>query len=469
MSFEFSVAEIAKVSGGNLLAESEVNKIGSFSIDTRTIKKGDCFLALKGSRLNGHDFIPEALAKGCCGVIFQDEIDYQSFKNKKAFFLKVKDINKSISLLAKYKRLKFNFPILAISGSNGKTTVKELAAEFLGKRYLTYKNILNQNNILGLSLNILNCSSGYGFGVFEIGISQNNEMDILLGILKPNHALITNISSSHTEFLKDETGVFLEKIKLFKFLDDFSLGFYSLDEKFFNNLKIEDFKCRNFKTFGFKKENDYFVCIKSISLDGIEFSISDKLKVRSNLLGKHSAYNIAAAVAVALAFGVDEEDILDVLSCYKSQVMRMNHFSLPGFDIIDDSCNSNPASLKSVLEFISNINYEGIKIAVLGDMLELGEKSKEFHRDAGYEAAGLDIDYFFCYGDWMSFFTQALKEKNIPQNKFLYSSLENIQNELLSSLEYNKKTLLLFKASRKMRADLILNKVKEEALARYAL
>ena len=461
MSFELTTAEIAKnTPGGILAAAGEDLPVKIFSIDTRSIKKGDCFIAFKGADFNGHDFIPDALNKGARGVIYDEDIpDNLLHSSRNNFFIRVPDTYQAVIDLAKYKRGKINFPVLAVTGSTGKTTVKELSAGLLNARYSTYKNYLNQNNILGLSLNILNCSSEYEFAVFELGISKFTEMDVLLDILKPDHGLITNIYPVHTEYLEQEDKIFREKIKLFKNLNSSSLAFYSLDNTYAAEVEKEYSKSLNLKTFGLISKNDYWAEIKSIGLLKTELAIGGKFEISVPLLGKQNACNIIAAVAVAVELGVDLEDCKKALSDFNPLPGRMCHYSFGDIDIIDDSYNSNPAALRAALEFISSLNYEGLKIAIISDMLELGPFAQKAHFDAGVFASVLNIDYFLCYGNEVKYVVEGLLENGVSKKRIYYSDFGNMA-DILYQLA-GEKALLLFKASRNMGIDLVLNQFKE--------
>jgi len=472
MSFELTSAEIAEnTPGGVLISANENLPVKNFSIDTRSIKEGDCFVAFKGADFNGHDFISDALKKGARGVICAEDIpDNLLHLNSNSFFIRVPDTYQAVIDLAKYKRGKINFPVLAVTGSSGKTTVKELTAELLNTRYSTYKNYLNQNNILGLSLNILNCSSEYEFAVFELGISKFAEMDNLLDILKPDHGLITNIYPVHTEYLGQEDKIFREKIKLFKNLNSSSLAFYSLDNTYGVEIEKEYFKSLNLKTFGLLSKNYYWAEIKNIGLLKTELAFKGKFEISTPLLGRQNACNTIAAMAVAVEFGVDLEDCRKVLSDFSPLPQRMCHYSFGDIDIIDDSYNSNPVALQAALEFISSLNYQGLKVAVISDMLELEPFSQKAHFDAGVFASELDIDYFLCYGNEVKYFVEGLLENGVSEKKIYYSDSENMADVLYQLLGVNlKKALLLFKASRNMKIDLVLKQFKEKISERNAL
>lgn len=467
MSCELGLDEILKITEAKLIRRGGEASIGHFSIDSRTLKRGDCFVALRGRNFDGHDFVREAVERGAIGVICERRVDLG--ERGDVFVVEVRDTYETLYRLAEYKRGKFEFEVIAVTGSNGKTTVKELIAEFLNLKYPAYKNFLNQNNLLGVSLNILNCTGDYKYGVFEIGISEIGEIDRLLEILKPNHGLITNIGPTHLEFLGDEEVVFSEKVKLFKGLKEGGFAFYTLDDPWLSKLDRDQFPKLNFRTFGFSSLNDYWGPFNTNGLKGIEVLIWGKENLKAPLLGRQNALNLIAALSVALEFGVDLKDIREGLKYLKPLPHRMHHLKLGNMDVIDDSYNSNPLSLKAALEFLSGLEEGREKIAILGDMLELGKRSEELHYECGKYAAGLRIDKFLCYGNEMRAFLEGFKSV-LPEGRvYWFQDGDELLSFLLDLIKGNSELILLFKASHGMRADLILEGLKENFAYRHAL
>ncbi|HDL09734.1 MAG TPA: UDP-N-acetylmuramoyl-tripeptide--D-alanyl-D-alanine ligase [Candidatus Omnitrophica bacterium] len=455
MSVNLEIDEIVKACNGNLIAgEAEEHvRIKRFSIDSRDGERFDCFIALKGRKFDGHNFISEAIAKGAKVIIFQKGLLPQlPLSRKNVFFIEVSDSYQAIYNLARYKRKKFKFPILGITGSTAKTTVKEICAQLLSLKYDTFRNYLNQNNLLGLSLNILNCDRQYEIGVFELGISQPGEMDLLIDILSPQHGLITNIGPSHLEFLTSEEKVFEEKSRLFQRLPPSGFGFYSKDDEYLGSLEQWELPL-NFVTFGFLSQNKYWAKPVYLGLDGSEAILWNGEKIRISLLGYHNIFNVLAGIAVGLELGVPWEAILDILLCLKPLPGRFHYYSWERVHIIDDSYNSNPLSLRKALEFLSQLEFPGSKIAVLGDMLELGRDSEELHFQAGEYARNLNIHKFLCYGPYMENFVRGAGEKAE------HCSQEEIIEKVLQFC--TQMVLILFKASRAMKAERIIQEIKE--------
>ncbi len=458
MSVDLEIDEIVKTCNGNLIAGGAEGyaRIKRFSIDSRDEGGFDCFIALKGRKFDGHNFIPEAIVKGAKVIIFQKGLLPQlSLNYKNIFFIEVSDSYQAIYNLARYKRKKFKFPILGITGSTAKTTVKEICAQLLSLKYDTFRNYLNQNNLLGLSLNILNCGRQYEMGVFELGISQPGEMDMLIDILSPHHGLITNIGPSHLEFLTSEEKVFEEKSKLFQRLPPYGFGFYSQDDKYLARLERWELPL-NFVTFGFLSQNKYWTKPVYLGLDGSEAILWNGERIRISLLGYHNIFNVLAGIAVSLEFGVPWQAILDILPRLKPLPGRFQYYSWGKIHIIDDSYNSNPLSLRKALEFLSQVEFPGFKIVVLGDMLELGEDSDRLHFQSGEYARNLDIHKFLCYGPHMENFARAAGEKAE------HCSQEEIIEKVLQFC--TQRVLILFKASRGMKIEEIIQELKERVV-----
>jgi len=427
MSVNLEIDEIVKACNGNLIvggAEEHV-RIKRFSIDSRDEEGFDCFIALKGRKFDGHNFIQEAIDKGAKVIVFQkDLLRINPYNYQGIFLIEVNDSYQAIYNLARYKRKKFKFPILGITGSVAKTTVKEICAQLLSLKYDTYRNYLNQNNLLGLSLNILNCDRQYEMGVFELGVSQPGEMDILIDILSPHHGLITNIGPSHLKFLTSEEKVFEEKSKLFQRLPPSGFGFYSQDDKYLARLQHWELPL-NFVTFGFLSQNKYWAKPVYLGLDGSEAILWNGEKIKISLLGYHNIFNVLAGIAVGLEFSVPWDVISDVLLRLKPLPGRLQYYSWGKIHIIDDSYNSNPLSLRKALEFLSQVEFSGFKIAVLGDMLELGKDSDGLHFQAGEYARNLNIHKFLCYGPHMENFVRGVG------NKAEYCNQEEIIDRIL--------------------------------------
>ena len=455
MSVDLKIDEVVNACGGSLITGGEATHITRFSVDSRDKEKIDCFVALKGRKFDGHNFIPEAIDKGAKVIVFQKGLlKIEPYNYQGIFFIEVNDSYQALYSLARYKRKKFQFPILGITGTTAKTTVKELCAQFLSLKYDCFKNYLNQNNLLGLSLNILNCDHQYEFGVFELGISQPGEMDLLLDILCPDHGLITNIGPGHLEFLYSERKVFEEKVRLFQRLPAGGFGFYSRDDKYL--AEIDNWTLPlNFITFGLSPQNKYWANPVRIDMDGSEMVLWNGEKIRIPLLGVHNVINVLAAIACALEFSVPREAILETTIQIKPLPGRFKYYSLGKIHMIDDSYNSNPLSLRKALQFLSQVNFSGFKIAVLGDMLELGEDADNLHFQLGEFARDLDIHKFFCYGHHMDSFVQAIGEKAE------FRSQNDIVEEILQLFGRGIEMLILFKASRGMQVERIIQEIRE--------
>lgn len=439
------INEIIRICKARLLQNSSADLINSFSTDTRTIKQGDFFIPLKGKNYDGHQFIPEAISKGANGIFINK--DYNSLKFSKALtILQVKDTNKALGELAKLMRSKVEANWIAITGSNGKTTTKELIASLLALKYRVVKNFLNENNYFGVTINILNIKEKVDFAIFEIGTSAPGELKVLLDILRPTSGVLTNIGPSHLENFITLDEVFKEKITLLQYLPSQAKVFLNGDDPFLKKIKNNnDYKII---TFGLEQNNDYWADEIKQDLSGIDFRLWGKYPIHVPLLGENNVYNALAAIAVALEFDIELAQVRKKIANFSPPLGRMNIQKYRNITIIDDSYNSNPASLKMALQTLSQLPLSGKKIAVLSDMLELGTATYDQHKYLGYYLAEIGLNYLFAYGDKIRFLIEGAKERGFPENNIFYLDKAAILDVLLRVIDEGD--CVLFKASHAM-------------------
>ncbi|MBD3231414.1 UDP-N-acetylmuramoyl-tripeptide--D-alanyl-D-alanine ligase [Candidatus Dependentiae bacterium] len=451
----------------------EKNEIEEFSIDSRTIKKNHLFVALKGEKIDAHQFLEDVLKIGVqiC-IINKKKEDLLNLIDKKLLqeklFILVDDTLSALKNLAKNWRRQFNYPIVGITGSIGKTTTKGMFESIVkSARYSAYVSYLNQNTVIGLSLNILKLSNKYKVGVFELGIDSAGEMDQLVDILKPDIALITCISHSHMLGLGGLNNIAKEKRKIFKYFKPDNFGII------FGDQEILDRFSRNFPMikFGLKTKNQIQARkIKIISgdSDNYEFKIQFVLKVYKAkktvyLQGNNLGFvkNALAASAVANLLNIDIDNIVKGLEKFSSIKNRFEKRTLKNYQgiVISDCYNANPESMKVALNALGRVETKNIKIAILGDMLELGSRTTFWHKNIGrfLHKVG-DIDYLILVG-------KAAQQisKTSPLN-FKTNCVENwqqAQKHLENILKYNKnnKAIVLVKASRGVLLDRLIKEI----------
>ncbi len=392
---------------------SEVNldkiskkKITGVSTDSRKIKKGEIFFAIKGEKFDGHDFVSSAFRKGAvASVVNLNWFEQNKDKFKGKILIAVEDTLKALGKLANAYRKGFDIPIIAVVGSNGKTTTKEMIACVLEQKYKVLKSEGNLNNQIGVPLTLFRLRKGHQVGVIEFGTNHFGEVRYLCEIAEPDYGLITNIGREHIEFFGDIEGVAKEEGSLFDYL--FEKGgfvFVNLDDEYVR--KIGE-KFKNKMTFGFSEDAD--VKAQIIGADELaRFRFKVKFSRREQVLklkipGEHLVINAVSAFAVGLKFGVPLSSIKKALQQYEPFSKRMEIIKVKGIVVINDTYNANPDSVIASLKTLSQMKCSGKRIAVLGDMLELGEYTEVAHREVGQKLGEFGIDYFLAYGEAMHY------------------------------------------------------------------
>ena len=398
-----SIGEISRAVNGEQSGGDSESVAEDVSIDTRTIKSGELFFALKGPRFDGHNFVDEAFKKGSLAAVVQRPGGFASPPPPPGrVLITVEDTLKALGDLAAYVRKKTLVPLIAITGTAGKTTTKEMAASILSKRQVL-KTPGNKNNLVGMPLTLIGLNPGHKAAVIELGISEEDEMARMAEISSPDVALITNIGRGHLEGLETVEKVAKEKGKLFYAVAGSGVMVVNLDDPLTKKMAeeiMEECPVTEQVTYGTDPEAD--VHVKGYSGCGLEgFDVDYEVKgmpvtVRLKVPGEVNVVNAAAAIASTLPLGVSIEEITEGLEDFTATPGRMDVFTEDGITMIDDSYNSNPESLLAALSLLSEA--DGRKIAVLGDMLELGEDSSEAHIEAGKEAAEMGVDLLVAIG-----------------------------------------------------------------------
>ena len=388
------------------LRKIEGKRIVGVSTDSRRIKKGEIFFAIKGEKFDGHDFVKSAFRKGAVACVVNSEwFEKNVGKFKGKVLIAVDDTLKALGRLANAYRKDFDIPIIAIAGSNGKTTTKEMVASVLGQRYRVLKSEGNLNNQIGVPLTLFKLRKRHQIAVVEFGTNHFGEVRYLCEVAEPNYGLITNIGREHIEFFENLEGVAREEGSLFDYLyERKGFVFVNVDDVY---LKKMGEKFKDKITFGFSEDAD--VKGEIIEFDSLaRFKFKVKFNGKEQVLklaipGEHLVMNALCAFAVGLKFGVPLSLIKKALQSYKPFSKRMEVVKIKGITIINDTYNANPDSMVASLKTLVQIKCSGKRIAVLGDMLELGSYSEEAHREVGRKVAEFGIDYLFTYGSAMHY------------------------------------------------------------------
>ncbi|OGC14043.1 hypothetical protein A2246_00980 [candidate division WOR-1 bacterium RIFOXYA2_FULL_37_7] len=428
----FFIDELLKATHGKLLNGDPEQKVNSISTNTRNIKKGDAFLALKGPKFDGHIFLDKAIKKGAAALIVS-----KHFHTKKAAVIKVKNTLKALQNIAGYHRMKFNIPVIAITGSAGKTTTKDMISSVLSQKLKTLKTKENLNNEIGVPITLLQLNKKHRAAVVEMGMQKEGEIKELAEIARPTIAVITNIGEAHLKYFKNKKEIAKTKAGIFSFLKPGNTAILPEDDKYFKYLKEFVPKGIKMKTFGRNDINLPSPHRRGTNL--LKDNITTKIRVRPP--GNHNLLNALIAVKIAKILNIKKSSVIKGLKRFKPSSKRMEIIKRKdGVTIINDTYNANPSSMKAILYMLAAEKAKR-KIAILGDMLELGKESKKLHLSIGRLAKKLKIDLLVTVGKL---------SKNMKGNYHFTSNKKVIE---FATKTLKKGDLLLVKGSRAMKLE----------------
>ncbi len=399
-----TIEEVLRATGGRLLQGEERAFFQGISTDSRMIGEGELFIALKGPRFDGHHFALKALEKKAGGVVIEEDktgdIRWNGYRPKTVIV--VKDTLRALGDLARERRRRYRIPVVALTGSNGKTTTKEMISACLETTFPILKTRENLNNLIGLPLTLLNLTEKERVVILEMGMNVPGEIRRLTEIAEPDVGLITNIQIVHLEGVGSLERVREEKGELFRRMRRDGTILVNQNDPHVIDLASE-FSGQKI-TFGVEKSAD--VMAKEIRLRGAEgtsFKLileGEEIEVNLPLLGRHFVPNALSAIAVASLFGIEVKKAKEALERFRPFPMRMEIIHLEGGKtLINDAYNANPRSMELALETLAEIKGKGRAIAVLGDMLELGDFTEEAHRQIGEKVEELSIDLLLTMGE----------------------------------------------------------------------
>ena len=455
------ITDVVKAVNGTLIRPELIksNSINGVSIDSRKIEKNQIYIPIIGEKYDGHDFIEIVFEKGISVVITEKEDKIpQSFGG-----ILVKDTKKSLIDLAKYYRSLFDIPVIAITGSVGKTSCKEMIASILSAKYKVHKTKGNYNNDIGLPLTILDMPCDTEVAIFEMGMNHFGEIDLLSSIALPNIAVITNIGVSHIEFLGSRDGILKAKSEIINHLDKDGILLLNGDDEYLR--KLFYLVNQEIITYGFNKDNIANVIeYEELGFDGLKASLKtnkDLYDLKVNILGKHMLYHVLTGIVIGEKLNMTKNEIIQGINTYRTEKMRLNMVKLENdILIINDTYNASVDSMKSSLDLLKSFNTSGRKVAILGDMFELGFYAKEAHEQVGEYAANSKIELLICVGKsskWM--YKKAIQTNSDDITVVYFENKEELIVELPNLLMI--KDTILLKASRGMKLEDAIDKIKE--------
>ncbi|MEN6616704.1 MAG: UDP-N-acetylmuramoyl-tripeptide--D-alanyl-D-alanine ligase [Syntrophorhabdus sp.] len=376
--------DIVRATGGTVLKKDK-EIFTNISTDSRTIGPDEFFVPILGKSFDGHAFIEKALARSLGGTL--SRADHRvSFADTPGTIVLVEDTNQALLDLARFRRQTLTGKVICITGSNGKTTTKEILVSMMKKRYTVHYNEKNLNNLIGVPLSMLSITGNPEITIMELGTNMPGEIKKLAITCEPEMSLITNVNPSHLEGLFSMEGILEEKLDIFRYTKNDGTLFVNADDPALAS-RYREIGCQAV-TFGIEREADWRLGItRDLGWEGSEFQIATPagiIAARTSLLGVHNHYNILAAAAIAAAAGVDHPDIVSAIEEFHSYDKRFEpQPSSKGYMIIDDTYNANPSSMQWAIKTLESLPARGKKVAILGGMKELGDQSAHYHREIG--------------------------------------------------------------------------------------
>ena len=416
------------------------------STDSRSVNEGELFVAIRGESFDGHQFVETAFRRGAACAVVDRRANIHAYRKRP--FLVVHDTTKALGGLAHAYRKKFDIPFLAVAGSNGKTTTKEMITNVLRSRYSVLSTEGNLNNHIGVPQTLFRLNRRHEFAVVEIGTNHFGELDHLCSILDPTHGVITNIGREHLEFFRSLSGVARAEGELFDALRPRGTGFVNADDP---RIRTIAQKLRRKVSYGFTA-GSVRGTLAGIGPDGcatflVKARSRRAFRVALRTPGLHAAVNGLAAAAVGLSFGVPPGEIGRALGRFSSVGKRMEVLHSGGLTILNDTYNANPDSVLTALRTLEGMKTSGRKIVVLADMLELGESSRTEHERIGKAVGRMGIDALFTFGKGAA----AIHESAAIRTRRHFGTKGELSRALLALAA--EPDIILIKGSRGMKME----------------
>lgn len=438
----FTIEEISGAVKGKIIYNNS-KKIDNISINSNDIKNNTLFIPILGGKFDGHDFVCDVIKKGCNAVLISSNYTHkdniiEECKNSAVSVIEVNDTLKALQDLAHYNRIKNkDTKVIAVTGSNGKTSTKDIIYDVLKYDYNVLKTKGNLNNHIGLPLTLLKLNN-HDICILEMGMNHFGEIETLSTIAEPDIAIITNIGTAHIGILGSKENILKAKMEITSGLKENGLLFINGNDEYLNRVGLSS----NYTTFRYSLTNP----IKNLNLSKVgDFPI-----------------NVVLAYEISKVFNIKFNNFKKYLKLHKTPKMRMEKTKIKNNIIINDSYNANYDSMKSGIENIvknyGNKNYR--LLLYLGDMLELGEWSEHYHREIGKLINNSNIDMLYVTGNDIKYILEEVKDNKIEKKEFkLSSDNSNIISDIINKMKLNKKNVIYFKASRGIGLDKIVDEL----------
>ena len=451
-----AVKDLVRASGGKLLAGDPEQIISHVSIDSREMKGNDLFVPLIGERSDAHDYLAQAIENGAAAVFSSRKME----PLPGAAWIQVDDTLKALQAVGRDYGERMGIPVVGVTGSVGKTTTREMVATALGARFRVFRTSKNFNSDIGLPVTMTEMTGEDQLAVLEMGMSDFGEMEVLSSIARPQAAVMTNIGVAHIEQLGSQENIFKEKFQITSHMKPGSALILNGDDPFLGSVEECGFR-RIF--YGFGEQNEFRAEEMEVTSDGTEFTAvhgEERLRVMLPVMGKHMVMNALAALAAASVWEIPMAEAAEALSHFKGFKNRQQIEKIRDFTVIDDTYNASPDSMKAAAGVLHDMETEGRKIAVLADMLELGENSLRFHYEVGEALAAKAPEVLVCIGERAKEIGKGLSEHGDGHTEIRYFEDNPTALEYLKA-EIQAGDLVLFKGSNSMHLGELVTALRE--------
>ena len=454
-----TLKQVEQMVMGAGLAEKYVNEtVQGVSIDTRKITTGNLYIPIQGDRFDGHSFVEKAIENGAVATLWKKNVQNPPVNIPVIF---VEDTLEALQTLAKSYRDQLDVKVIGVTGSNGKTSTKDIVTSLLATKFKVQKTEGNFNNHIGLPLTILSLEENTEMAVLEMGMSSRGEIEFLSKLARPNAAIITNIGEAHLMDLGSRDAIAEAKLEIVTGLQDGGVFVYNGDEPLLTNRVPSMNLAAETITFGDARANNYYPTSVTLQATGTYFKMNQDENIAFYLpvLGKHNVYNTLASMAIAKYFGVTWEEMKQGLVTLQMTGMRMEIVKTEnGLTIINDAYNASPTAMEAAFHLMNGLDGFSKKIIVLGDMLELGDQEVQFHYEVGKLIDPARISYVFTYGRLGAQIAEGAKI-NFPNERVkVYDNKEELVKNLQAIVDV--KDVVLVKASRGMKLEEVITMLK---------
>jgi UDP-N-acetylmuramoyl-tripeptide--D-alanyl-D-alanine ligase len=438
------IADVLAVTSGEIIQNGKAAFVTGVSIDSRKIKKNDCFIPFAGEKADGHNYIEKAFENGASLSLSEINISTET----EGTIIKVEDTLIAMQQLAKYYRHLFDIPVIAVTGSSGKTTTKDIIATILSVKYKVMKTQGNFNNAYGVPQTLFNLDNRHEIAVIEMGMDREKEIEKIIDLVEPHISVITNIGYAHIEYLKTQENIYKAKKEILETLTAKDYAVVNGDDEFLGKM-INEKEIFNLIKVGINSDE---LDLKAVEIqqkeERINYSVEINHKIENynfRIPGEHNIYNGLMGIWIGHYFGLTQKEIQQGLTDFVPSANRMAFYNINGTTIINDSYNANPDSMIAGLKVLKNKGKGKRKIAVLGDMLEMGEYAKDMHKELG-EKVSEYADILIAVGEY-AYYLKSGAENCIDSEKIYIVKSAAEAGKCLEKI-MNKDDVVLLKGSR---------------------